>query len=320
GGAIGAKSIDLIAEIGSEAGDRKGKLAKSPVNLGNIPLLMNQKEFELKLNTYENEFSVKYIASLPFITDDAAFGLKLGWKWGDKSDPGFHVDEVMLYADFDVPMKAGPVDLMFSDFKFGLKGMTDSNPTLTGGFNASAWKLESVLPGISKYLGDMADVSVLSAEDAEISLRLQDFYIGASTTIKLLKYIELGGVKLELGKFEYTNKLLGLDSETVTGFAAKVNAGPAIHTTNCDISMQGAVEVAATNRALVIPGVEGNIDIAVKWWVFTKDFHAHGKALLGVQFTHDGDTIFCAKASGGTNVFYIQWSKRRGADVGSKKL
>ncbi|MDE7297569.1 MAG: VWA domain-containing protein, partial [Lachnospiraceae bacterium] len=31
GGAIGSKSIDLIAEIGSEAGDRKGKLAKSPV-------------------------------------------------------------------------------------------------------------------------------------------------------------------------------------------------------------------------------------------------------------------------------------------------
>lgn len=320
GGSIGAKSIDLKIELGASSGEGEGKFANSPANLGNIPILMNTDEFELRLDTYENEFYVKYVAALPFLTDEPSFGASVQWKWGDKSDPGIKFDELMFYADFDVPMKGSPVDLTFSGFRAGIKGMTEDNPLFVGGCDISAYKLKSLMPGIEKWLGDIAEVSVVSADDTEISFGLKDFYIKAETTIHCLKYIELGGVSVELGKFPYANKLLGMEDETVNGLSAKVKAGPAIHVANCDISMQGEVEVTGTDKAIVLPGVEGNIDFAVSWWVFTKEFHKQGKALLGVQFTHDGDTVFMAKASDGKDVFYIAYSMRRGADYGKESL
>lgn len=320
GGSVGAKSIDLKLELGASSGESEGKFANSPANLGNIPIFMNTDEFELRLDTYKNEFYVKYIASLPFLTDEPSFGASVQWKWGDKSDPGIKFDELMFYADVDVPMKGSPVDLTFSGFRVGVKGMSEDNPLFVGGCDISAYKLKSLMPGIEKWLGDIADVSVVSADDTEISFGLKSPYIKAETTIHCLKYIELGGVSVELGKFPYTNILLGLEDETVYGLSAKVKAGPAIHVANCDISMQGEVEVTGTNRAIVLPGVAGNIDIAVNWWIFTKEFHKQGKALLGVQFTHDGDTVFMAKASDGKDVFYIAYSMRRGADYGKESL
>lgn len=318
-GSIGAKSIDLKIEIGGGSGE-DGPLADTPANLGNLPFLLNTDEFELKLDTYENVFRVTYVAALPFLTNEPKFGATLQWKWGDKSDPGIKFDEMMVKADFDVPLKGSPVELTFSNFQFGFKGMADTNTTVNGGCDISAYKLSTLLPGIEKWLGDMADVSVLSAEDTMISFGLDDFYIKAETTVKCLKYIELGGVSVEIGKFNYTNALLGLSDEAVGGISAKVKAGPAIHAANCDISMQGEVEVTATNRVIVLPGVRGEIEIDVNWWIFTKKFHEQGMALMGVKFTHDNDVIFTLSASGGTNVFYIEYSQKRGADCGKRSL
>ena len=319
-GSIGAKSIDLKIEVGGESGEDGGRLSESDANLGNLPFLVNTDEFELKLDTYENVFRVTYVAALPFITNEPSLGATLQWKWGDKSDPGIKFDELMVKADFDVPLKGSPVDLTLSNFQFGFKGMTDSNPTINGGCDISAYKLSSLLPGIEKWLGEMAKTSVLSAEDTMLSFGLKDFYIKASTEVKCLGLIELGGVSVEIGKFNYTNALLGFEDEEVGGISAKVKAGPAIHVSNCDISMQGEVEITATNRAIVIPGVRGEIDIDVNWWVFTKRFHEEGMALIGVKFTHDGDIVFTVSASGGTNVFFIEYSKNRGADCGKRSL
>ena len=320
GGSIGSKSIDLKIEIGASSGEGDGKFASSPANLGNIPILMDTDEFELRLDTYKNEFYVKYMAALPFLTNEPSFGASVQWKWGDKSDPGIKFDELMFYADVDVPMEGSPVNLTFSGFRAGINGMTEDNPLFVGGCDISAYKLKSLLPGIENWLGDIAEVSVLSADDTEISFGLKDPYIKAETTVHCLKYIELGGVSVELGIFDYSNKLLGLEDESVGGISAKVKAGPAIHVANCDISMQGEVEVTGTNKVIVLPGVKGNIDIAVSWWVFTHEFHKQGEALLGVQFTHDGDTVFAAKASDGKDVFYIAYSMRRGADYGKESL
>jgi Mg-chelatase subunit ChlD len=316
-GSVGAKSINLQAGVKYESGNKKGVL--NPANFGNFPIFVGTDEFEIELDTYKNKFYIKYVAVVPSLNSSDSLGASLEWKWGNKEHPGFICDEVKLYADFDINANVGGVPITFHDFMVGIKGMSEPNPlkwTLMGGMDVSAVKVDAMLPGIKKWIGD---VSVLKADDAELNLRMWEPYVKASTTFKMFEYVDLGSVVIEMGKFEYTNKLLGLSDEGVWGLRAKFTNGIAWHLDNCDIALQGSSELALVTRFCGVT-VTGNADLDVHWWIFTPEFHAQGQAVAGVQFTHDDDTIFLAKASGGTNVFYIQWSKRRGADYGKKSL
>ena len=320
GGAIGAKSIDLMAEIKGGSGREKGLLAKNPINLGNIPLLVNTEEFELRLNTYEDEFYVKYIAKLPSFETDVAFGASLRWDWSEKSGIWDSFDEFMLYLDTKATVDVSAVKLTFKDFEIGLRELAGDNPKFSGGFSVSAYELSELLPGIGKYLGELGDVSVVSLDEVKLNFGLKDPYFQFKTTLKMLKYLELAGINIQMGKFPYENVLLGMGKVDVKGFSGRISLGPAIHVKNCDISIQGEEEVTFTDRFNGF-GVRGNLDIDVRWWIFKKNIHKQGQGVIGVLFTHDGDTLFTVRASGGgSKMTVIEWSKRNGGYYGKKKL
>jgi Mg-chelatase subunit ChlD len=317
-GSVGAKSIDLQAGVKYDKG-RKGAL--NPANLFNLPIFANTDEFEIELDTYKNRFYIKYLIDFPALSDADPLGVSFEWVWGreNSGNSGFRLNELKVYPGYSITRAVGGVPITFHDLEVGLKDISEPNPlkwTLLGGMDISAVKIDSLLPGIGTWIGD---ASVLKADDAELSLNAWESYLKLSTKFKLLEGIDLGAMEIEIGKFEYSNKLLGLSDENVWGFRAKLASEISWHLVNCDITLQGSGELALNTRFCGVT-MTGDADFDARWWVFTPKFHAGGTALIGIQFTRGGDTVFVAKSSGGTNVFYIEWSKRRGLDYGKTQF
>ncbi|NLZ45081.1 MAG: VWA domain-containing protein, partial [Clostridiales bacterium] len=323
-GSVGQKSIDIIAELAHKDKDAK-KLADVSTNLGNLPATVMPSEMEFKIDTYKNETSLKIMLSLPYFEiadNDGApqMGLSLGWKWGNKENPGIKLDEFMLLADFDIVLRGSPVQLTLSDFYIGVEDSFSGNTKLVGGCDISAYELKSLIPGIEKFISkDIAEMSVLTAEKTQLSLGLDKPYIGAETTMKFLSVMELGKVELEIGEFPYSNKLLGMEDKDVTGVRAKVTVGPSLHLSNIDLVLNGSVELALTN---VFSGLtcNGEVSADVRLWILSSKFSQSGSALIGLEYSHNSDIVFVVKASGGSNIYYYQWSTKRGSDYDTTKL
>ncbi len=304
-------TIGLEAEFSSEHDSGN----YSTVNLGSMPIYLNPAEFEIKINTIDNEYFVKYMTRVMFLPVD---GLGFSLSWSGSLVP----KEVRLYCDYDLKTNFSGVPVTFSDFELAL---TDIDPkvsvinwSLEGKTKISVAKVSSVLPKLEKYIGDVAFCSL---DDTTLKFSLGQRYIKASTVFKLFDKVKMGAVELECGNLSYSNQMLGMEGVSTSGLRVMVNAGLDWDSSNCDINMTGQVEVTVTDK-YVGAMVEGNCSVEVEWWIFSKEANLNGKGLVGVYKDHSGDVIFTVRATGyagnkhkGINV---TWSKRHGKDVDTK--
>lgn len=287
-----------------------------PVNLGSMPINFNPAEGTIKINTIDNEYSLDFKVRLAFFGDtDDGVGLKLAWK-SDILKGELVPDEIGVYISHDVNTNISGVPVTFSDFYFGIKDIDVSRPvmdwTLTGKTTASAVKIDSLLKGLGKWLGD---VSVCSFRDATVELSLGQAHLLMKTDFYLLEAIKLSSLEIEAGKFSYSCYLLNMDSEEMAGLRAKLTAGVQWDSSNCDIDIGGSLELVAATKLLGVTG-SGNFHVSAQWWVFQKEVRADGSAVLGIYQAHNGDTIFIVKAvsssDGGNSSVMLSWSKNQG--------
>lgn len=239
---------------------------------------------KVKLDTMDNEYSVTFLAAFDFL-DDSAFGVTLGWK-----DCKF--DELLLHADFDVPVQAGPVPLTFSDFAGGLKDMSSEagfskerllNSTLSLQTKLSCAKLSSWFPKLNKYFGD---ISLLSTDDLELQLSVGRGYFSIKSDLLFLEEIKLANVEAELGNFPYTNTMLGLEDVDVEGFRFYRKQGimyDKLKGLEVDLSVNS--EFSAHSRFF---GFKGGATgkLLLEWWLFDKKFDVSGDAIIGIYTDH----------------------------------
>lgn len=304
-------SVDLDAEFSSSHASKN----YSTVNLGAMPIYLNPAEFEVKINTLENEYFVKYKTRVMFLPVD---GLGFSVKWSGDLVPS----EVRLYCDVDLNTNISGVPVTFSDFELALSDI-DVNKSvlhwmLEGKTKISVASVSAVLPKLDEYIGDVA---FCSFDKTTLKFSFGQRYISASTEFKVFDKVKVGSVLIEMGKFSYSNELLNMQGVSTSGLRVVVEKGLDWDSDNCDINMTGQVEATMTDQYIGVM-VTGNCSVEVKWWVFKKEAELKGSGLMGVYKDRSGDVIFTVRATGtngkkncGIN---ISWSKEHGKDVDTK--
>ena len=287
----------------------------STVNLGSMPMYLNPAEFEVKINTVENEYFIKYMTRVMFLPVD---GVGFSLKWSGSLVP----QEIRLYCDGKLKTNFSGVPVTFSDFEIALSDI-DVNKSvldwmLEGQTKISVASVSDVLPKLDKYIGDVA---LCSFDKTTLKFSFGQRYISASTEFKMFDKVKVGHVIIEMGKFSYSNQLLDMQGVSTSGLRVVVNRGLDWDSDNCDINMTGEVEATVTDQYIGVM-VTGECSVEVKWWVFKKDTEIKGAGLMGVYKDRSGDVIFTVRATGtdgnknrGINV---TWSKRHGKDVDTK--
>lgn len=305
-------AIDLTLEFSSEG--KKDDFTS--VNFGSLPMFLLPTEFELKIDTLKDEYSVKYISSLTFLD---AEGLGLELQWSERLVP----KQIRLYADFDIKGQISGVPVVYSDFSLGLDDIDPAKSllqwTLIGSFDLSTPKIGEKFPGLEKWLDDK---EIILLDDTTVKLSLGQFFLDIEATLKLFEKLTLAEASLKAGTFEYSNRLLNMDEDRVAGIVCSVSAGLVEwDTDNCDIDLQGGLEASITNRMIGLTA-HGDCHLHLNWWILTHDFDAAGMALIGIHYDHSGDLVFTARAvdSGSDEMLYIAWSTRSGADYGKTTL
>lgn len=308
-----AKNIGIKLEYSSKTDNK----TYSPINLGAMPIYYSPNSFDIKINTIDNEYYIKYIARIAFIDGD---GVGISLKWDGSLVP----KEVHLYADVNINTTVSGVPVTYSNFSLGLTDINVKTNILNwkfeGGMDVSAAKVSAMLPKLEKWTGD---VSVLKLEKAKLSFSLGKKYIGVSTDVKLFEEIKIAKALIEAGNFSYTNQLLNMSSEDATGLHAALTLGIMWESSNCNIDLSGTGDLAVANKVIGVT-MTGTCDISVNWWVFEKGFYKQGSTFVGMYKNHKNEAVFAVKSrsytdKGKTEEIFISWSKDSGMDSGEKK-
>lgn len=254
----------LYVKGSAEAGSLNETLGFSVMSFG-------LDEFSLSFDTYKNDYELKMIVStdslIPSFSDDdsSGYGFSVGFvggKW----------DELMLYADFSVPVVAVP-PVTVSGFFAGISdlasaeqgsgfGKTILQSTLTGGCDISVFKLKDMIPVVGSIFGDL---SLITFEETTVQLSVLNARLSLTSTVKLLGELECGDVDVRLGKYDYEDYLLGLEEEEVIGFYAALNAGPVMDFPNFKVKVQGNTAVAINNKAVSVKAA-GDVEYDINFF------------------------------------------------------
>lgn len=304
-------SVDLQAEFKSEHDSK----TYSTVNMGSMPIYLNPAEFEVKINTLENEYFVKYKTRVMFLPVD---GLGFSVQWNGDLVPS----EIRLYCDVDLNTNISGVPVTFSDFELAISDIDAKKPVydwmLEGKTKIAVASVTDVLPKLDDYIGDVA---LCSFDNTTLKFSFGQRYISASTEFKVFDKVKVGSVLIEMGKFNYTNELLNMHGVSTSGLRVVVERGLDWDSNNCDINMTGQVEATMTDQYIGVM-VTGECSLEVHWWIWKDKMELKGTGLMGVYKDRSGDVIFSVRATGtngkkncGIN---LTWSQRHGKDVDTK--
>lgn len=309
----GIKKLDLensvIAKnaIGISGSVKFSTVANSGFHLGNQQMKFSGTEFTLEIDTYKNKYKVEAGVNLGFIgesDDDLGLSLTIGWNNPDdgdytseENDNGIIPTEISIKAKGDkvaVPVTIAGIPCEFNDFNIGISNIDTSKSifywTLEGGASLGTAKISTIasLDGLDKWIGD---VSLFKLDDMKIQLCLGEFYLKASTTAKLFDELKVGAIEIELGKFSYTNKLLGLDDENVWGFRAAITKGPDWRIGNIELTLQVTGELDLLNSFLGLQG-SGELKGSIKLWIIDPSVNLNGQIAIGYRRFKDGSGAF----------------------------
>ena len=131
--------------------------------------------------------------------------------------------------------------------------------------------------------------------------------------------LKIGKCEIELGKFDYTNALIGYYNETECGLRAKLTAGSKWETTNLSMELTGAVELTLGYPYSGL-WLNGSLDFEVGWWILRADFDVAGDAMIGAYQNTSGNFQFSiivrgTDSGGEYSGFHLYITKATGFDI-----
>ena len=294
------KGPECKLEIQSESSDQE---RFDPVKLGNMSMMANLNDLELKIDTAADNYSLKLAVNLAAI--GAGPGLEIAWKGGK-------LDTLKIGCDFDINTTISGVPVTFSDFMLGATDLSDkglAGMTMQGSCDISMLKVSAYLPALEKFIGD---VELLNFDDTTLSLSLGHRYIGVSTTLKLFDELaELGKADIKLGlSVPYSNPLLGYEEDPLIGLVGSYQKGLKIDASNFKLDIGSGGGVALSDKVIGL-NAEGQIKYDIGWWVFKAHDMANGKAFIGMYQKHNGDYVFALIANTNDNSpLNLEWNPK----------
>lgn len=320
------KSIDAKIEIKRETDNddemdayRKGK----PSNFGMMTIQTIPADFEIVIDTLEDEYKLDFKINLPSMKlESVSLLLEWGSRDDDKGTQHLAPKQVMIGADFTVKSTIGPVPVTYSDFKLGLDDIDPNKSvlkwTLVGSFDLGVSKVSDYVKGLEKWIDDPA---ILKLDDVTARLNLGEIYVSVSAKAQIIEKIDVGSIEIEFGKIPFTCVLLDLEDVESYGARAKLTAGVDWHADNVDVTMQGSV---ALNLHTALFGIEvgGEVDISLRWWIFEAEKYVEGQGLIGFTKINNQQAFVVKGRSStkkGTKEIYAYFYNGQ-KDCGTRKL
>ncbi len=244
---------------------------------------------KVKIDTLNDEYVLGAMIGLAFFEKASGIGAEIEWK------KNLIPDSVTLKVKKKIALPT-TIPITIDNFSFGVSNINDalSKDSILEGFGTlefvgtaslSSLKIKDYFPGIGKVVGDL---SVLSMPDTSATLRCSPFKVEVEAELDFLSEIKLAQAKVQLGTFNYTNSLLGIDGESVSGLSASLTTGLMCNMADgrVSINISGTGEFDAHTR-FVGTVYNGTIEYDIGWWIIHSEEKISGDVAFGLYTTHD---------------------------------
>lgn len=266
------------------------------------PATLSVSHVELSLDTFKHDYSAGLSVSIdnvPLFGDDdgADFGFTIGITNGR-----FNALDLAADIDFNV-VKVPPV--IINDFHAGIEGLSGEKQdasigskllgaTWYGQCDVNFFKLNEIIPGLSSFLGDILDISILTLDETKLSLTLNNWNVSLDSAAVLLEVVTLGKLEVDIGHYNYSNYLLGIDNSQVAGVHAAISSDLNLDFgNNLNFNVNGSSQVDINNKFAGIMS-NGKINYNIKIFEkFTGD--TEGNFIMGIHNNSSQFTILIKK-------------------------
>lgn len=299
---VSSKKIGCMIDLQFNPNDTMGS-TYWPVSFGNMPIYISPRDTAIHIDTIANDYELKFAVKLAFL--EGKLGLQMKWDNPDSGDEltnhsnGLVPTAIKLFLPGAINTVVAGVPITFDDFFCGIDDIDTSKNikywTLAGGFDVSVAKL-SAIPGFGVLKDWIGDVSAVKLDNVTLSLNLGESYFKADADVKLFEELDMGNMLLEIGKFPYTCRLLGIDNEPVAGFRYVGTYGPDWEFGENSFKAQVTGEVDLLNRFF---GFQGRAEYSInfKTWFISIGENLKGEFVLGVRITSDGTMAFVIRSN-----------------------
>lgn len=250
-----------------------------------VSLPLSVSDFSVSIDTLRNDYSIDAIVKIKALKDMEGIKFSFGVKDG-------RFDSIGLAADgAEIPLTTTPIPVSMGDFGFSVSGFSDKeqddsvleqvlDSDVSFDFKVEVASLNHYLPDIAELISD-EEVSLATLDNCRVTAKLRDFRLAFNADVVLLTVFDLGKCEVELGKFDYTNYLIGYNEVTECGLRAELSADLSCDLPNLDLSLKGAEEITI---GYPYSGMwfSGTADFDVAWWLLRTDYNVKGDALVGV--------------------------------------
>lgn len=320
-GQITDKQIGVVLDI--SAGDADDEEFNRKANLFGSSIYYNG-SISAKINTLKNEYSLGAMVRMAFFAQQSGIGLDVSWKGGL-----LNVDSVKLSLSpardlkfpGTIPLTANDFSFMVSDIQTAVENHDWKNIKFTGSATISSGKVKEYIPQLEKFIGD---VTLLEMPGTTAAFRVSPFLVEADAKLNLFKEITIAQASVKLGTFDYSNTLLDLDSESVSGFSGSLKTGIEWNSANgrIKLEMSGTTEVDVHSR---FGGVcnTGTCEYDINWWLINTEKSINGQSVFGLYTTHSDkrELVFAMKYTADNGkikgfFYYIDENGKCGKDNG----
>ena len=269
----------------------------SYVNLLDQPFKLDG-ELEAKIDTFKSE--LEFSLDVGMKISESSFGVFFKTKWKgllvDRIEIGMKVDSDMI-----PPIISTPVPIYLTNFSVFAEDIVEaiSNRNYIGIVFGGTIGVRS--EKISKVsLPIIGNPAILSIPDCTVKFRLFPFKIESTANLFLLEDIKLASAEIHMGVFNYTNSLLGFDSEEAFGVDAKLNAGFSWESDDKSLGLtnMGGVETSFTNLFMGLQ-LSGEFSYSFDWWLISGGSREiNGDLAFGIYTPHfldDYELILAAR-------------------------
>lgn len=268
-------SIALVADMKVS---RKDGLKS--FSIGKLP--MNLNEVSASINTLKHNYDIAATVDLSTARVKSV-GLDLGVKGG-------RFDKVMLHLDIPFTIARTPVPITVRNFAMGVQDMskvpqeagfkeTLLGSYLTGSLDVQAGNIADYLPFLRNLLPDKP---LLQLSKTTVKARLRDISLLFSTNIDLFGKITLASVDVKMGHFDYSNYLLNIPEQEVTGFFIETSQNFKWDTEKIKFDYSGAISLTFNDAASGLQGY-GSVNYDIDWFFIRSEQNYYGNVWVGVH-------------------------------------
>ncbi len=294
---LGATQIAML-------GEASYKNLENGASLFSLPIVV--KSAGVKVDTLRDDYYLEGEFALKALKDADSMWFALGVKDGKFDSIGVQQKE----GGKSVTLLTSPIPVSMSEFGFELKGFSkfESDQKLLSKilsttvdilFKVDVANLDNYAPAINELISDK-DIALATLSDCKLSLCAKDFRLAFTADVVLATVLDVGKCEIELGKFKYTNALIGFYNVDAHGLRAKLTLGSKWETTNLSLLLEGAAELMLGYPYSGL-WLSGELDFDVGWWLLQAAVDVRGDAMIGAYTNTSGNFQFSVIVRGTDN-------------------